>query len=212
VGWLVLSPKCDYDRVHASYHKANRQVFVANSRDLTAAPTHVTSNFGLTISPSPEWKLYDRNITSPDESRIPPVFNYARALSWSRTVYVTSLFYRAAWRKASHRIGVDGRHIPGNVRSDVPRESRLGNRDQIIDYCHPGHHEYPGVNVLWPRGVLFNMVMASLMSLQLQWGTTVAAVLAAWFTPTIVSGSIRRDNSLTQHRHPRDSDVALLRT
>jgi len=136
VGWLVLSPKCDYNRVHGSYHKANRQVFMANSRDLTAAPTHVTSNFGLTISPSPEWKLYDRNITSPDESCIPPVFNYARALSWSRTVYVTSLFYRAAWRKASHRIGVDGRHIPGNVRNDVPRESRLGNRDQIIDYCH----------------------------------------------------------------------------
>ncbi|KAI9573287.1 hypothetical protein HD554DRAFT_2311020 [Boletus coccyginus] len=58
----------------------------------------------------------------------------------------------------------------------------------IIDYCHPDHHEYPGVNVLWPRGVLLNMVVASLMSLQLQWGTTVAAVLAAWFTPTVGLG------------------------
>ncbi|KAI9573150.1 hypothetical protein HD554DRAFT_1150584 [Boletus coccyginus] len=184
VGWLVLSPKCDYDRVHASYHKANRQVFVASSRDLSADPTHVTTNFGLTITSSPEWELYDRNITSPDESRIPPIFNYARTLSWSRTVYMTSLFYRAAWRKASHRIGVDGGRIPWSVLDDVPRESRLGNHDQIIDYCRPDDHEYPGVNVLWPRGVLFNMVVASLMSLLLQWGTTVAAILTVWFTPT----------------------------
>jgi hypothetical protein len=188
VGWLVLSPKCDYDRVHDAYHKANRQVFVTDSRDATATPTHVSSNFGLTISPSPNWKLYNRNITSPDESRIPPVFNYARALSWSRTVYATSLFYRAAWRKSSHRIGVDGKHIPGNVRNDVPRESRLGNRSQTVDYCHPDHHEYPGVNVIWPPGMFFNMIVASIMALQLQWATTFAAVLAAWFTPTIVSG------------------------
>ena len=212
VGWLVLSPKCDYNRVHDAYHKANRQVFVADSHDATAAPTHVTSNFGLTISPSPQWKLYDRNITSPDESRIPPVFNYARTLSWSRTVYATSLFYRAAWRKSSHRIGVDGNHIPGNIRNDVPRESRLGNRSQIIDYCHPDHHEYPGVNVLWPRGMFFNMIVASIMALQLQWATTLAAVLAAWFTPTIVSDFQRRDDPLTQYHHPRDLDAVLSRT
>ncbi|KAN0082367.1 hypothetical protein V8E55_008162 [Tylopilus felleus] len=187
VGWLVLSPKCDYDRVHEAYHKANRQVSVADSRDPTAAPTQVTSNFGLTISPSPEWEVYGRNTTSPDESRIPPIFNYSRTLSWSRTAYVTSLFYRAAWRKSRRRVGVDGKHIPGNVYNEVPRESRLGNRDQIIHYCQPDHHEYPGINVLWPRGVFFNMTVASLMSLQLQWGTTSAAIMAAWFTPTTVS-------------------------
>ncbi|KAI9462584.1 hypothetical protein HD554DRAFT_2289157 [Boletus coccyginus] len=188
VGWLVLSPKCDYHRVHSSYHKANRQVFVANSRDLTADPATVTPNFGLTISSSPEWELFDRNTTSPDESRTPPIFNYARTLSWSRTVYMTSLFYRAAWRKASHRIGVDGGRIPWSVFDDVPRESRLGSHDQIIDYCRPDDHEYPRVNVPWPPGVLFNMVVASLMSLLLQWGTTGAAILTAWFTPTIGLG------------------------
>ncbi|KAF8436496.1 hypothetical protein L210DRAFT_3762207 [Boletus edulis BED1] len=189
IGWLVLSPKCDYDRVHDAYRRANRQVFAADSRDATAAPIQVTYNFGLTISSSPDWKLYGRNITSPDESRIPPVFNYARTLSWSRTVYLTSLSYRAAWRKSSwHRVGVDGNRIPRNVSNDIPRESRLGNRDQVVDYCQPDHHEYPGINVLWPRGVVFNMIVASLMSLQLQWGTTIAAILAAWFTPTIGLG------------------------
>ena len=188
VGWLVLSPKCDYKRVHEAYDKANRQVFVANFRDPGAASTHVTTNFGLTIASSPDWKLYHRNIASPDESRIPPVFNYSRTLSWSRTAYVTSLYYRAAWRKSNHRVGVDGRHIPGNVRNDVPRESRLGNRGQIICYCRPDYHEHPGPDILWPRGVFFNMIVASVMSLVLQWGTTGAAILVVWFTPTIVSG------------------------
>ena len=187
IGWLVLSPKCDYDRVHDAYHKANRQAFVADSRDPIVAPTHVTSNFGFTITPSPDWMLYGRNITSPDELRIPPVFNYARIFSWSRNAYLTSLFYRAAWRKSHHRVAVDGKRIPGNVRNNVPRESRLGTRDQIIHYCRPDGCGYPRANVLWPRGLFFNMIVASLMSLQLQWGTTGAAVLAVWFTPTIVS-------------------------
>jgi len=211
IGWLVLSPKCDYDRVHASYNKANERVLEANSPDLAPDLTPVTINYGLTIGSSEEWKsrFYDRNITSPDEARIPPIFNYARTLSWSRTAYMTSLFYRIAWHKASHRIGVDGTRIVGDMRNEVPRGSRLGNRDQIINYCHPDH---PGVNVLWPRGVLFNMVVASLMSLQLQWGTTISAILTSWFTPTIVSSSIRRDDSLTQYQHPRGSDAVLLRT
>ena len=212
VGWLVLSPKCDYDRVHEAYHKANKQAFVTDSRDLTAAPTHVTWNFGLTISPCPDWKLYHRNITSPDESRIPPVFNYARTLSWSRAAYVTSLYYRAAWRKSSYRVGVDGQQIPGNIHNGVPRQSRLGNREQIIRYCTPGRHEYPGVDVLLPRGVIFNMVVASLMSLQLQWGTTFGAILAAWFTPTTVSSFMRRGDPPTHYCHRRGSDAVLSHT
>ncbi|KAF8126358.1 hypothetical protein EV363DRAFT_1434271 [Boletus edulis] len=184
IGWLILSPKCDHVRVDDAYNRANQQLFVAD--DATAAPMHVTCNFGLTISSSPD-EPYGRNITSPDESRIPPVFNYARTLPWSRTVYLTSLFYRKAWRKSSrNHVGVDGNRIPRNVpRNEVPRESRLGNRDQVYDYCH---HEDPGINVIWHQGVLFNMIVASLMSLQLQWGTTSAAIIAAWFTPTIGLG------------------------
>ena len=186
VGWLVLSPKCDYKRVHDAYHKANRQVFVADSEDRIAAPSYVTSNFGLTINPSPDW-LFGRDVASPDESRIPPVFNYARIFSWYRNVYLTNLSYRAAWRKSSNRVGVDGKHITGNVRTDVPRAGRLGTREQIIHYCRPDDRECTAASVLWPRGLLCNMIVASLMSLQLQWGTTGAAFLVVWFTPTVVS-------------------------
>ncbi|KAG9309678.1 hypothetical protein JVU11DRAFT_10350 [Chiua virens] len=187
VGWLMLSPKCDYKRVLDAYDKANRRAFVADSHDPMAIPAHVTSNFGLTITPSPDWEPRP-NIISPDESRIPPIFNYARVWLWAQNVYVTSLFYRTAFEQSNRRIGVDGQRIPGSVRNDVPRDSRLGARDQVVQYCHPGNHEYPGSRVLWPRGIFYNTIVASLMALQLQWGTTSAAVLVVWFTPTIGLG------------------------
>ena len=111
--------------------------------------------------------------------------------------HVVSLFYRAAWRKSNCRLAVDGQQIPGSTHNNVPRESRLGNREQIIQYCKPDHREDPGVDILWPRGVLSNMIVASFMSLLLQWGTTLAAVLAAYFTPTVVSSFLRQDDPLT---------------
>ena len=213
MGWLVLSPKCDYDRVHGAYYRANRQVFVADSYDPTAPPTHVTSNFGLTINPSPDRELDGGDITSPDELRIPPIFNYARTFSWYRNVYLTFLFYRTARRELNQRFGADGMHILGNLRNGVPRECRLGTRDQIARYCRPDDREYSGANVLWPRGLLFNMIVASLMSLQLQWGTTGAAVLAVWYTPTIVSRSHFAEEQLTDPiSSSRDLDAVLLRT
>ena len=184
MGWLVLSPKCDYDRVFKAYHKASKHVVVANP---TGPATKVTTKFGLTIGPTPDWELHRRNITSPDESRIPPVFSYARTLYWSQSVYVTSLFYRAAWRRSKGGVD-DDMPIPkatGHHDHDaIPTESRQGTREQVIQYCKPDSHEYPGVHVLWPRGVLTNMIVASIMSLQLQWGTTLGAVIAVWFSPT----------------------------
>ena len=186
VGWLVLSPKCDYDRVHNAYHKANRQVCAADPDDHNATPTHVTCNFGLTIQPNAD-RLYDNSITSPDELRIPPVFNYARIFSWYRHVYLTSLFYRAAWRKSNKCVGVDGKSITGDGNNGVPRACRLGTSEQIISYCQPDDRDDSGTGVLWPPGLFLNMMVASLMSLLLQWGTTWASFFSFWFTPPLVS-------------------------
>lgn len=193
IGWLVLSPKCDHDRVHDAYRRANRHVFVADSHDALAAPSQVTCNFGLTITPSLDWKLGGGDITSPDELRTPPVFNYARILPWYQNVYRTFLVYLVAWQKLNRRIGVDSRHFSGNMGNSVPKECRLGTRDQIIHYCRADDRQYLGANALWPRGLLLNMVVASLMSLLLQWGTVGSAVVTYWFTPTFVSGAYFTD-------------------
>lgn len=212
IGWLVLSPKCDYYRVQDAYNRANQEVFEPDPRDPRATPTRVTSNFGLTISPSPDWNLRDRDIISPDESSIPPLFNYARVLPWSRAVYVTALFYRAASRKWNSGIGLDGQPITGHVHGDAPRECRLGSRDQIASYCLPDDHEYSSAKVFWPPGVLFNVVVASLMSLQLQWATTGAAFLVFFFTPTAVSDLLRLIANLLKICPLRDLDAVHSRS
>ena len=194
VGWLILSPKCDYDRVCKAYHKANKRLVVPGSQGPPAHHTPPPTNLGLTISPCSEWaSYYPRNVTSPDELCTPPLFNYARALSWSRAVYVTSLYYRTAWQKSGYCATINDLHIPVDVHSDVLRENRPTAHDQIIQYCTPDCH----VNVLWPPRVIINMILASIMSLQLQWSTTFGAVLAAWFTPTIVSGFLWKGRTLT---------------
>ncbi|KAG9309680.1 hypothetical protein JVU11DRAFT_10352 [Chiua virens] len=174
VGWLILCPKCDYGRVLDAYDKANKKAFVADTHNPAGAPTHVAFDFGLTITSN--------------ESRTPPIFNYARVWLWAQNVYITSLLYRAAYEKSNCRIGVDGA-IPGSVRNDVPRECRVGNHEQIIQYCHSAYHTNPQApSILWPPGIFYNIVVASLMALQLQWGTTCAALLMVWFTPTVGLG------------------------
>ena len=54
MGWLVLSPKCDYDRVSKAYRKANKHVVVADPGKSAEPATGVTTKFGLTISPTPD--------------------------------------------------------------------------------------------------------------------------------------------------------------
>ncbi|KIK78703.1 hypothetical protein PAXRUDRAFT_163260 [Paxillus rubicundulus Ve08.2h10] len=177
VGWLVLSPKCAYGRIKHAYKRANEYiVVVAQAKRNPTRP-----NPGLVVEPE------DEDLSSPDEARTPPVFNYSRALSWSRSVYVASLFYDAAWSRAQDNRTVDNSDWNGGNSPDVPDEHRQGDRAQIIDYCQPKSN----INVdeiHWAPGVFKRMILASLVTLILQWGTTCAAVLAVWFTPTTKLG------------------------
>ncbi|KAF8835809.1 hypothetical protein BDN67DRAFT_974877 [Paxillus ammoniavirescens] len=176
VGWLVLSPKCAYGRLKHAYDRANEYVVVTQAQRNPTRP-----NPGLIVEPD------DEDLSSPDEARTPPVFNYSRALSWSRSVYIASLFYDAAWSRAQDNHTVDGSDwIEGNS-ADVPDEHRRGNRGQIINYCRPkSNTNVDGIR--WAPGVFERMLVASVVTLALQWGTTGAAVLTVWFTPTTELG------------------------
>ncbi|KIJ64196.1 hypothetical protein HYDPIDRAFT_28639 [Hydnomerulius pinastri MD-312] len=171
VGWLVLAPKCAYGRVQHAFEQANQHIVVANAERNALKP-----NSGITIDAF-------HNISSPDEARTPPIYNYSRALSWSRSAYITSLLYRSAWRKAQSQIRVDGsagwQTVP-NSRA-IHETNRQGNRAQVIAYCQP---ECNSEDIRWAPGIFSRMVLASLVTLALQWGTTGAAVLAVWYTPT----------------------------
>jgi hypothetical protein len=182
IGWLVLSPKCAYSRITHAYDRANEYIDVA---DATRNPTR--PNPGLIVEPE------DEDLSSPDEARTPPFFNYSRALSWSRSVYIASLFYNAAWSRAQDNQAVDGSDWIGRNSADVPDEYRKGNRGQILDYCQP---EKNIEEIRWAPGIFKRMILASLVSLSLQWATTGAAVLAVWFTPTTVRNFLHLWNSV----------------
>ncbi|KIK80271.1 hypothetical protein PAXRUDRAFT_159098 [Paxillus rubicundulus Ve08.2h10] len=177
IGWLVLSPKCTYGRIKHAYKRANETVVVvAQARRNPTRP-----NPGLVVEPEGE------DLSSPDEARTPPVFNYSRALSWSRSVYIASLFYDAAWSRAQNNQTVDNSDWNGGNSPDVPNEHRQGDRGQIIDYCQP-RGDTNVDRIRWAPDVFKHMILASFVALALQWATTSAAVLAVWFTPTTKLG------------------------
>ncbi|KAF9218647.1 hypothetical protein BS17DRAFT_770575 [Gyrodon lividus] len=175
VGWLVLAPKCSYSRIKHAYIRANEYI---NSAD--GYKNHINPNLGLIVEPE------DDDLSSPDEARTPPVFNYSRMLSWSRSVYITSLFYDAAWLKAqgNHRVDRDPAWTaPVQGDDSVHADNRLGDRDQVLEYCQPARNINIDI-IRWAPGVISRMIIASLVALALQWGTTGAAILAVWYTPT----------------------------
>ncbi|KIK77106.1 hypothetical protein PAXRUDRAFT_36832 [Paxillus rubicundulus Ve08.2h10] len=118
----------------------------------------------------------DEDLSSPDEARTPPVFNYSRALSWSRSVYVASLFYDAAWSRAQDSQTVDNSDWTRGKNADV-RDDSGETVDRSLNIVNQGGTSVESVGRL-----------ASLVTLILQWGTTGAALLAVWFTLTTKLG------------------------
>ncbi|KAF9233589.1 hypothetical protein BU15DRAFT_53665, partial [Melanogaster broomeanus] len=175
IGWLVLAPKCDYARINHAYNRANEYIRVTGSPRNSMKP-----NPGLIVEPK------DDDLSSPDEARTPPVFYYSRALSWSHAAYITWLFYDAAWSQAqaTHPVNTTSEwKIVDN--GDVHDDNRQGSPDQVVAYCQPNRSLD---KIRWAPGIFLRMILASLVTLAMQWGTTGAAVLTVWFTPTTELG------------------------
>ncbi|KAG1899714.1 uncharacterized protein F5891DRAFT_1128891 [Suillus fuscotomentosus] len=116
------------------------------------------------------WLQLSPNPSSPDEMLTPPVYNYARAISWSRIR--RPVMIGATWTNANRRNFIE----PGN---------RRGNASEVDAYCKLPRY---AVRSPWATGMFFRMFVASLLPLALQWATTVSAVLVVYFTPTMGFG------------------------
>ncbi|KAF9233600.1 hypothetical protein BU15DRAFT_79950 [Melanogaster broomeanus] len=175
IGWLVLAPKCDYARINHAYNRANEYIVIADKPRNSIKP-----NPGLVVEPK------DDDLSSPDEARTPPVFYYSRALSWSHSAYITWLFYDTAWSRAQDNHPVNT-NFPWKTidNGDVHDDNRRGSRDQVVEYCQPRQNLD---KIRWAPGIFSRMILASLVTLAMQWGTTGAAVLTVWFTPTTELG------------------------
>jgi hypothetical protein len=176
VGWLQLSPKCDFNRLQAAYDRADRHSLRTGVTDVHAGMLPASTRRALAITAKEE------DVMSPDEYLTPPVFNYSRSLRWASTAETIRLMFKVASENA--------RSVPFHLGSE--RVEFYTTRDTN------GHESLEGAakyfaqpsktqSSHWAPGVFTRMAIASCASLALQWGTVGAALLVGWYTPTTVS-------------------------
>ncbi|KAG1773272.1 hypothetical protein EV702DRAFT_1244209 [Suillus placidus] len=195
VGWLQLSPKCDFNRLQAAYDRADRHSMHAGTADIRTEMLPASFRRALAITAKEE------DVMSPDELLTPPVFNYSRSLRWASTAETIVMVFKVASEKARSHLPVCGSdwvesdiNIESDTTSkdietiryidttqDIDVRNRHGSPQDVAVYCAQPN----GVQIShWAPGVFTRMVIASCASLALQWGTVGAAFLVAWFTPT----------------------------
>ncbi|KAG1827918.1 hypothetical protein EV424DRAFT_586443 [Suillus variegatus] len=185
IGWLQLSPKCDYVRIKRAMDNADAMAFVATYHGVIKA-SDLSERRAISMDSTLEHSL------SPDESLTPPIYNYARAIPWSRSAEdVFNAFLMASNNSRMHRPVKTGDIWKNAVGKNVIESSnRSGNPSEVNAYCRLPRYAAPryGVRSPWASGIFFRMFMASLLSIALQWATTGAAVLVVYFTPTMGLG------------------------
>ncbi|KAI0712933.1 hypothetical protein C8T65DRAFT_695138 [Cerioporus squamosus] len=160
-GWIQVSPLCDVARLRRLFKNADLYAYVATPGSPEAVKvTGASSLRGLTIDRHPE----DTASTSyadaalADSRLCAPVFNYARLFSWSAAVEDVASAFAAASWKARAR----------------------------IPYCGAPPSEEAAVHA---RLTVYERIsLASFAALSLQWGTTGAAILVVYFSPTVGLG------------------------
>ncbi|KAG1744309.1 hypothetical protein EDD22DRAFT_291625 [Suillus occidentalis] len=198
VGWLQLSPKCDFNRLQAAYDRADRHSIRTGTADIQAEMLPASFRRALAITAK------DEDVISPDELLTPPVFNYSRSLRWASTADIIFMVFKVASEEVhSHPFarGSDSVKSDKNIESnttkdietiqyidtiqDINKRSRDGSLQDVAVY-RVQRNEVQSSH--WAPGVFTRMAIASCASLALQWGTVGAAFLVGWFTPTTEMG------------------------
>jgi hypothetical protein len=182
IGWLQLSPKCDSARLRQAIERANKIAYIATPSGEPVLASSVSMQHAISLSlPSPPDPVRG------DELCTAPIFNYSRFLSWTHAVEeVREKFCAAADRVYQHSpVDPNLDWETTEKKSFGPSErNRKGTLDQVNAYCDRvgeanairGSHAALDI---WSR-----FFIASMIALCLQWGTTCAAIVIVWFTPT----------------------------
>jgi hypothetical protein len=176
VGWLRLSPKCDFKSLTRAYNRADEHARTGSTDVAAGTSTHRA----LTIT------AQDDEVKSPDELLTPPIFNYSRLLPWAKTADTVLQVFKAASNKADKNIPVKQSGLwasePSGLKYAIHPDNRSGTPEQIKAYCaiESAQHCH------WAPGVFTRMAFASCVALALQWGTVGGAIIIEWFTPTTV--------------------------
>ncbi|KAG2085394.1 uncharacterized protein F5147DRAFT_644888 [Suillus discolor] len=181
IGWLQLSPKCDYARIRKAMDDADAMAFVATDYGVVIKASDLSERRAVSIDADTE------SPSSDDEMLTPPVYNYARAISWSRSAEDVFNAFRIASNNAKlHRpVMIGTTWMNSNRRDFIEPGNRKGNASEVNAYCRLPRYT---VRSPWATGMFFRMFVASLLPLALQWATTGSAVIVVYLTPTVGLG------------------------
>ncbi|KDR69054.1 hypothetical protein GALMADRAFT_77750, partial [Galerina marginata CBS 339.88] len=180
VGWLQISPKCDSNRLNQALERANAIAFVATSNSPPRHASEITERRAISL------RLAEDDEARLDERATPPIFNYARSLPWVHDVMVVSdIFHNVSERNREHDplMGTEWRDRNTDDGSQL-------TAFQVREYCVQREGSEKRRKRRWglDDSIISRVCIASALALMLQWGTTIAAVIIVWFTPTVGLG------------------------
>ncbi|KAG1895750.1 uncharacterized protein F5891DRAFT_1193754 [Suillus fuscotomentosus] len=160
---------------------ADAMAFVATDHGVVIKASDVSERRAVSIDADTE------SPSSDDEMLTPPVYNYARAISWSRSAEDVFNAFRIASNNAKlHRpVMIGATWMNSNRRNFIEPGNRKGNASEVNAYCRLPRYT---VRSPWATGMFFRMFVASLLPLALQWATTGSAVIVVYLTPTVGLG------------------------
>ncbi|KAJ6492048.1 hypothetical protein C8R45DRAFT_867557 [Mycena sanguinolenta] len=178
VGWLQISPKCDSERLNQALDRTNTIAYVATLQGEPLLASDKSDTYAICIRNDSHAGEIHR-----DEQNTPPIYNYARFLPWTLAVEDVYCAFREASKRSSSRqpVDPDRRWKNGNTNTIIHRSNRRGSQAQVTAYVTL---EPTTPQSRWGSGVGYRFLFAAFAALGLTWGTTGAAIVVAFFTPT----------------------------
>ena len=198
MGWLYVGSQPEPNHLRECLDRANQIAWVT-TRD---GPRRVEAVDGQESQAIELSKRDGADRARMDEMKTVPVFNYARAFTWSlQAQHVLSLAKSAA-AKEKQRITVDNcgpESGVASVRSEklsTANANRIGTEEQNIGYCAATASTSfgslplytPGSESRWAPGIWERTTLAALFALGLQWGTTWGAIIIHYWSPPVGLG------------------------
>ncbi|KAF8231001.1 hypothetical protein L208DRAFT_1437869 [Tricholoma matsutake] len=177
LGWLQLSPKCDSLRLRQAIERANKIAYVATESGKLVLASSVSVKHGISLSlTSDDPLLFDEQSTA-------PIYNYARFLPWTRAVEdVCGVFRTASNHACSHRF-VDPL-VDWETTEESFKLNRMDTLKEVDASFLPVGEPTASRGSPWIHDIWSRFLVASMLALSLQWGTSGSGILVAYFTPT----------------------------
>jgi hypothetical protein len=208
IGWLQLSPRCNYSRVREALDRSNSfRAFVATEGPKKHVPAGAITGFRAFNLVNTHGDASRR-----DEEATAPIYNYARVLPWVESVETVAAAFEAAARQAERNreksglaicIPLPSLHVDPHMVA--PERRRRGSKEFIrVDEYACVDESLAQLRRRFNPAFASRCLIASVLALSLQWGTIGGAIAVAvcvlrwpcdlanirqqWFTPTVGLG------------------------